>query len=347
MIKKMLLTSMLISTACSAPILSDMTECAKHTDCPSTHDRCYFAHGLREELAKSIDDRRSASGICMNANTMATYSSSTTTTTTNNNAQTVNFLEVDESQQGDKKGDKKGGKKGGKSGSFSLQAPEGNSATIVMGEKSYTLGASQDGDFNVVRDGASEPYLSFKADGGLKSNLLKLSANNIDAKGGFVGENAQGDVLRQWSTISSDTFSADVDVIDKSRGWSLETPEEGMSLDVAKCGGVTMLGGPSDSAGMGGFHRGEVSKIYENLNNHTFVRVSASFHFIDLWLGEFAYMKLSGGSKAAAASSSSSTTVDEYAWTKSYHAASGMGTPDHRHPPSGVNVCGDDNVVEM
>ena len=58
-------------------------------------------------------------------------------------------------------------------------------------------------------------------------------------------------------------------------------------------------------------------------------------------------MKISSGSKAAASSGDSAAVVDEYVWSKAYHAASGMGNADHKHPPSGVNICGDPNVVEM
>ena len=120
-----------------------------------------------------------------------------------------------------------------------------------------------------------------------------------------------------------------------------------MNLGVTTCGGVTMLGGPSDGDANSGFHRGEISKVFHNLRNHSALRVSASLHFIDLWLGEFAYMKVSSGSKSAASSSGGgAAVVDEYVWTKSYHAASGMGTANHKHPPSGLNICGDSNVVE-
>ena len=105
-----------------------------------------------------------------------------------------------------------------------------------------------------------------------------------------------------------------------------------------------MLGGPSNGDGEG-LHAGEISKTFTGLGKHTSVRVSATFHFIDLWLGEFAYMKLSSGSGSVG---SDGAVVDELVWTKSYHAAdTAAGLTGGGNPPSGLNVCGDPNIVEM
>jgi len=336
MMMKQLIFSLLISAA--TPLPTSVTTCAKHSDCPSLHDQCYFAHGQRVHVSTSKDLSTIPQGVCFNQEKMTSVSNNRLPFSMTTNDHAINFLEVDEiSNMQATPG----------SGTFTLQASEGNSAKVQMGEKSYSIGVNKDGDFDIQLEEAPTPYLSFKADGRLSTSLLKLSANNVDAVGGFAAQVSQGDVVRQWSTVSSDIFSLE-DTKDVHKGWGLETSEgSGMNLGVAKCGGATMLGGPGDGDAASGFHRGEISKTFGNLRNHSFVRISASFHFIDLWLGEFAYMKVSSGSKAAAASSASAAVVDEYVWTKSYHAASGMGNADHKHPPSGLNICGDENVVEM
>ena len=110
----------------------------------------------------------------------------------------MNFLEVDELTSKNSPG----------SGSMKLQAPEGSSATLKLGAESYSVGVSADGDFNVQLNGAPEPYLSFKADGRLTTKILKMSANNIDAKSGFAVQDSSGNTIRQWSTIASDIFSS-------------------------------------------------------------------------------------------------------------------------------------------
>jgi hypothetical protein len=323
----------LSSTASLSPSSSSSSSsCRMHADCPLYEDRCFFASGDRNE------------GICFNQKQqmmMGLHDELHNSEVQRVDLiQGVEFLEVDEKTTGKKRS-------GGK---FTLQAPAGNSATLALGEKSYTIGVSKDGSFDVQRDGAPEPYLSFEASGGIKSNLLKMSANNVDAASGFAAIDASGSTLRQWSTIASDTFNDLKEETNKYKGWEItdEAANGGMGLRVQKCGGVTMLGGPADGDGSGGFHRGEISKTFTNLRNHSSVRISASFHFIDLWLGEFAYMKVTSGSKSLLSSSpgSATATVDEYVWTKSYHSASGMGTANHKHPPSGLNICGDTDVVE-
>ncbi len=49
--------------------------------------------------------------------------------------------------------------------------------------------------------------------------------------------------------------------------------------------------------------RGEASKTYSSLPNHSQVRVQATLHFVDDWQGEFFYMKVN----------------DKYAFTSSHN----------------------------
>ena len=330
---QLLAASLSLSTTLALP----STSCRKNADCLSADHQCFFAEGKRNQASSSAN----GGGLCFNVQRLNDAPEDA------NNVKTVtalvDFLEVDEKTSGATAATPTNG------GTFTLSAPAGSAASVVLGVKSYTLGVSKDGDFNVQRDGAPEPYLSFKADGSVQSNLLKMSATNIDAASGFSAVDAAGGIVRQWSTVASDTFTMNKEE-DKYKGWEVASAESegGMSLSVQKCGGVTLLGGPSEGDANSGFHRGEISKTFGNLRNHSAVRISASFHFIDLWLGEFAYMKVSSGGKSASSTSggSAAAVVDEYVWTKSYHAASGMGTANHKHPPSGVNICGDKNVIE-
>ena len=183
MIKLLCTTSLLITSTLS----SSLSTCTQHSDCPSLNARCFFANGQRD-----------TNGVCFDQEKMNALSTSTSTSTTTTTTTEMNFLEVDELTSKNSPG----------SGSMKLQAPEGSSATLKLGAESYSVGVSADGDFNVQLNGAPEPYLSFKADGRLTTKILKMSANNIDAKSGFAVQDSSGNTIRQWSTIASDIFSS-------------------------------------------------------------------------------------------------------------------------------------------
>lgn len=70
----------------------------------------------------------------------------------------------------------------------------------------------------------------------------------------------------------------------------------------------------------------QVSKSFP-LPAHTHVKITASFHFIDRWAGETAFMKLNVGPDAA----------QEVVWTERY---------EEGESTNGLNVCGDPNVPE-
>ena len=67
----------------------------------------------------------------------------------------------------------------------------------------------------------------------------------------------------------------------------------------------------------------EVSKTFGNLLSHSQVKILASFHFIDAWIGETAYMKVSLEGEY------------QYVWTENYKAG---------QAGAGKNACGAHHV---
>merc|ERR1719506_2286507 len=92
----------------------------------------------------------------------------------------------------------------------------------------------------------------------------------VDVSGGVV---VRG--VRQWAMVTAEDFSM------TGAGWS--RPE------VTMCGGVSMLGGFCKFSG------GEVNKTFTGLPPHKQLRIVATYHFIDRWIGESGYMKLNIG----------------------------------------------------
>lgn len=294
----------LVTVCCTLLVVVHSTElspCARHSDC-SPSERCFLARG---ELDNSIQ------GICTgkSIDTLASPVSASS------------FIEVEESRKTEEKGNVAG------NGELRLAAPKGKSSTVRLGrepKRSYSVGVDGEGEFFVREGEEANPYLSVKDDV-VQMNTKVLHAKNVNAKDGFK----VGPVL-QWGMAVSDTFSTqDKGKANSTRQWQAD--DASMEMNVQACGGVTMLGGP------GAFSTGEVSKTYTGLRPHTAVRVVATVHLIDLWMGEFVYMKLSTGAVNA-----QGIPESEYVWTKSYSAASSTSAK-----ASGVNICGDEQVVEM
>mmetsp|Transcript_9169 Transcript_9169/g.19972 ORF Transcript_9169/g.19972 Transcript_9169/m.19972 type:complete len:261 (+) Transcript_9169:106-888(+) len=82
--------------------------------------------------------------------------------------------------------------------------------------------------------------------------------------------------VKQWKLAFSEDFDSTL-----GAGWS--------HPDVSRCGGVTMLGGYCK------FGRGDVTRNFANLPPHSRLKVKASYHFIDSWMGESGFMKLNVG----------------------------------------------------
>ena len=113
-----------------------------------------------------------------------------------------------------------------------------------------------------------------------------------------IAENLSFDGLRQWKLAYSEDFSS-------PKGWS----DNSNSM----CSGIVMLGGYCQ------FSNIEVTKTFEGLGPHTQAKILATFHFIDAWIGETAYMKVSLQGEY------------QYVWTDNYKAGQAS---------SGINVCG-------
>jgi hypothetical protein len=321
---------LVISSTAAAPESNGPTHsrCLAHSDCDA-ESSCFFAS--QHDLAMKRSGVTAPHGVCV------TY------------AQKAAFMETEEGSAAS--ASSTAGKGGVETGRFALKVPEGNMATVRMGadasddSSGYEIKVSPSGELEIgARHNSGEaPYLKIGKNGEATTNVRKIRADALDAKGGFTVRGTGGEMVRQWSLAASDSWDVLSSDGDKARGWGVETGDMADPTP-QMCGGTSMLGGPSNGDG-DGLHAGEISKTFTGLAKHTSVRISATFHFIDLWLGEFAYMKLSSGSGKVG---SDGATVDELVWTKSYHAAdTAAGLTGGVNPPSGLNVCGDPNIVEM
>jgi hypothetical protein len=106
-------------------------------------------------------------------------------------------------------------------------------------------------------------------------DVLHIGAQRVQALSLTTNNGLAFRGVAQWQLARQEDFSQ------QGFGWSRPA--------VTKCGGVSMLGGFCRLS------KGEVNKTFMGLPPHKQVRVVATYHFIDRWIGETGYMKLNVG----------------------------------------------------
>jgi len=134
----------------------------------------------------------------------------------------------------------------------------------------FAMGTDSAGNFVVQQASAPAPLIHLDSADTLHLNSARVEAVALDTQGGFSVRGVQ-----QWQLVSSEDFSVE------GAGWSRK--------DVSQCAGVNMLGGFCK------FGKGDVNKTFTGLPPHKQLRVVATYHFIDRWIGETGFMKLDIG----------------------------------------------------
>lgn len=143
-------------------------------------------------------------------------------------------------------------------------------AMIYLGSQSeFSIGLDSAANFVIKQ--ASKPTALLVLDsqnnlhfGSQTVQAMSLNAGSISIRG-----------VRQWQLVHAEDFST------AAAGWSRS--------QVTQCGGVAMLGGYCMLS------HGEVNKTFAGLPPHQQLRVVATYHFIDRWIGEAGYLKLNIG----------------------------------------------------
>lgn len=190
---------------------------------------------------------------------------------------------------------------GGSSGltSFGIRAPLGSDAVMRFtgdGAGSVSLALLADsGAFVIKNDRKNLVEISQKGDE-IVMGVSKLRAKSLQ----YFGDLLYMDIP-QWKLIVNENYWQE------PTGWSKNS--------ISTCGGVNMLGGYAILAGT------ENSKQFRDIPPHKKLRITATFHFIDAWTGETAYMKVNIGRERSF----------EYVWTERY---------DSTQAANSINICG-------
>jgi len=167
----------------------------------------------------------------------------------------------------------------------------------------FAMGTDSAGNFIVQRSSVISPFLSLDSQDTLHLRSGRVEAQALNAVNGI---SVRG--VKQWQLVYSDDFSSPV------TGWG--------QAAVTQCGGVFMLGGYCTK-----IFGGELNKTFTGLPPHKQLRVRATYHFIDRWMGETGYMKLDVGTNGC------SVPV----WSEQHL---------QQQADKGVSICGNAGIAE-
>jgi hypothetical protein len=177
-----------------------------------------------------------------------------------------------------------------------IVAEAGNAATLNMGsgDNTVSIGVTATGDFEISQGGTA--VLTIDSNGDTSIGSTSTSTKSLSYSGSFT---AGG--VPQWKLVKNENFWSE------PSGWS--------NNEITTCGGAYLLGGYCVLS------RGEEAKEFTGLPTHTTLRVTATFHYIDAWNGETAFLQLNSGTDGA----------NEYVWTDRYDSTMAVNS---------INICG-------
>ena len=154
---------------------------------------------------------------------------------------------------------------------------------VGAGGKTFATGVNSDGSFFIAetKEGAYKVLLSVDESGHVSARTPVLQVGSLESLDGFkVGG------VDQWKLHSYTSFSQPEDVSKWKAAGSIPATT---GLMTSKCENTAMLGGPAI------FDRdGSIAREFTALPGHKQLRVQGTFHFIDQWLGDHGWIKLSG-----------------------------------------------------
>lgn len=183
------------------------------------------------------------------------------------------------------------------SSTIDIVATAGNQATLNFGsgDNAISLALDAQGDFHIAT-GSGSDIVTIDSDTGVSISATTLTTQSLS----YTGSLTFGGIT-QWKLVVNENF------------WS--PPTGWTNNEITVCGGAYLLGGYCVLS------RGEEAKIFSGLPTHTTVRVMATFHYIDAWNGETAFLQLNSGANGA----------NEYVWTDRYDSTMAVNS---------INICG-------
>ena len=300
-----------LATVAPLAVYSTETPCLTHTDCALHRgETCYFSYDA------GAKDTTASPGFC--------------------------FVETEETVSRQHRTHAKVGASMGRGG-IVVQGEKAQSAVLKMlsGKSGYRVGAmGSPARFALQKaDGKREDLITITANGDvtMKSKGLRTLSVVADSHLQVNGKN-------QWSIVTREDYTSDpaTQTVPGASGWKsipAVTGKNAVQVQVSRCGGMTLLGGVNyfDQAG-------SVAKPFKVpvAAGTSELRITARFHFIDMWLGQSGFLKVAFPTGEGADAVWGKSQV---VWAKQYETAPNM---EGDSPALKLlNVCGNEDVGEF
>ena len=290
--------------------IETMSPCKAHTDCNmKSGETCYFSHAEASGFCFSEIAESAEPGTIAKTATTA----KTTTTKKRKSGPTM------------------------KRGGIVVQGEEGQAAVLSVksGKTGYRVGAfGTPARFAIQQTGGDKTdILTIKPNGDVTMKSKLLRTTSIEAESRLLVNK-----VPQWSIVKQENYVTDptTQTVKGAEGWKSVPAIVGknaVQVQVSRCGGLTLLGGVSNFD-----QAGSVAKIFKVPVAATTkeVRITARFHFIDMWLGQSGYLKI------AMPQENGEYGKGQVVWSSQYETA-----PDGLSPMvEMMNVCGNPKVGE-
>lgn len=179
-------------------------------------------------------------------------------------------------------------------------------------------------------------------------NEVEAETLNLNTNGNSNGPSFSISGVKQWLITHHDDFedesnlSSWSDKRTSSCNTKLKTQNSDNEINKKVKDSNLFLGGHCN------FSHNEVSKTFKLLANHSKIRITAKYHFIDDWNGEYGYMKLNGNVIWTKKSTHNRSNKDKI--TEKIHNISSCGNYDHLDNLSesiDITVSNSDNEVTL
>lgn len=227
-----------------------------------------------------------------------------------------------------------------KRGGIVVQGEQGQAAVLSVksGKKGYRVGAfGEPARFAVQQIGGDKvDVLSIAPTTGnvmMKSKVLRTTSIEAESR-------LRVNSVPQWSIVMREDYLTDptTQTVKGAEGWKSVPAIVGknaVQVQVSRCGGLTLLGGVNNFD-----QAGSAAKIFKVpvAAGTKELRVTARFHFIDMWLGQSGYLKVAFPSEGTDGQYEKGQVV----WSSQYETAPDGITPQVKL----LDVCGNPNVGE-
>jgi len=230
-----------------------------------------------------------------------------------------------------------------KRGGIVVQGEAGQSAMlkVLTGKIGYKMGITGTPSRFAIQksDGKNADLVTVTGNGDVTLNSKKLEAISVEAD-----EQLKVNNVAQWQIVKKEDYATDpvTQNVPGAENWVAIPAIVGkntIQISVSNCGGLNMLGGHNNFNQAG--YAAKTFKVNVGAGVSE-LRVTSRFHFIDMWLGQSGFLKVS---QPLGTGENVKWSEPAAVWTQQYETAPNK--PSSDPSVSLLDVCGNGKVGEF